>query len=384
MNLRTPILAITVLALTLIGLGNTPVQADSGGITLSATKLDRPEMTAARNCATTYVTIVNTNGTQLVSGSWFDLYYTIKSQVSTSTEFSGNSSFVYSSNSSPAPSSTRISILICNSDLALPVITEPANRVAVRVVERLNSREVTRASIEIPIVDKSPEEIAINSLRKNCINGFGINTVLQQKLVPKISGKSASISGTLFRSGFVSPNDLIKFFQEVPRSNGTIKLVLLGTARTSDTGEFTFKFKMKRTKKEIITTVRMNIPARDSIGPLVGPYEKSTVLIPFEWGKKGAKYNPMYNPYDWVPVNSESCMNTYYEYLNIPNKILNDDRNRLLTYALGKNFPGSANKERIQATSLSESTGNGSLGKCYVSGYYTKKGTYVRGYMRKC
>ena len=388
MDFRLLTIATSVLAMTLFGFDSPPVRADSGGLTLTATKLDRPEMTTERNCSTTYVTVVNTNGSQLVSGSWLDLYYTIKGQNSSSVEFSGNSSYVYSSGSTPAPTSTRISILICNTVLALPVIAETANRVSVRVVERFGGREVTQASIEIPIIDKTQEEISIASLRKNCISGFGVNTAIQQKLVPKISGKDASISGTLFRSGFVSPNDKIKFSREVPGKNGSIKLLPIGSASTDDFGKFTFKFKMKRTKKEIITTIQMHIPARDSIGPLMGPFERTSVKIPFEWGKTGAKYNPIYNPFDWIPVNSESCLNSYQDYVSNfgsdPSRIHNDDRNRLFAYAIGQAFPGSGKKQRIKATSFTSTDGAGSLGQCYVSGYYTKKGKYVRGYMRRC
>jgi hypothetical protein len=272
---------------------------------------------------------------------------------------------------------------------------------------------------------------AVENLRNTCALGafsstvaplFNHNLTIEQAGLPAGSSGQTTLSGTLFRQGIIGANEKLNFYRTKSGEPGD----LIGSAQTDRNGQFTLKLNVYRIGSEKTSTIFAYVPERtDPFGQVAVAYLAFVFPIEFDWEKSGAY---VVSPeYDWIPTPIESCLSVWSDYQkSVSNK---DDRHPLAFYVLGKILRGSKDKqqyvslfskqskdyEKLYADKLKSSTSvtieslisdpppppvaprkssaspsynsgysaSGGGTRCHsVSGYTTKKGKRVSGYIR--
>jgi hypothetical protein len=246
------------------------------------------------------------------------------------------------------------------------------------------------------------------------------NSFIQSGVTRK-AGEKMTIKGTLYRSGFASPNDSISLIKIV-NSTSSKKV---STIKTDKEGNYSFTFTLETYPKAIF--YRLSVGERTSdIGPVPGPFPAK------EWDvfvdcKKGCKISEIgTSPAEPIVEFSKACQEglAFFDLVSSQN---DDENSKILrkviiypliskivksrseTNAISAQQAADANAAAAAAaaaaainnasknssstsssTTAKKSTSSGSSsassggGRCYVRGYTTKKGKRVSGYYRSC
>jgi uncharacterized membrane protein YgcG len=245
-----------------------------------------------------------------------------------------------------------------------------------------------------------------------------MNSYVQSGVTRK-AGEKMTIKGTLYRAGLIAPNDTLNLVRVVDESNSKI----IATATTDKDGKYSFTFAALTFPKALL--YQIEAPERQAdIGVVPGPFPAKTWEV-FIDCKKGCKIKES-STRDQAPVNnfSEVCVQS----LSFYNQVLrqSDDENsrilrKVIIYPILSNITRSrtdsaakaaaAAAAAAEAAAIAQNSNNnsgaaagssgGSVsggsgtsarssgsssggGRCYVSGYTTKKGKRVSGYFRSC
>lgn len=258
-------------------------------------------------------------------------------------------------------------------------------------------------------------QYAVSRVRTNCtFDQRAIQNVYVQSGTMRKPGEKMTIKGTLYRAGLIASNDTVKLVKITDLTSRKI----IATTTTDAGGKYSFTFTLESYPKAIYYEI--NVPERKKeLGPISGPFpeKKWPVFIDCDKGCTIKKYIVG----DKAPVNTftETCL----ESLSFYNLVLSqgdDENSRLLRKVVlypiissivrsrsdvnassvsgaavasstSPNSPSASNSSSsasdssgsIGSNSSSSSSGGGG-GRCYVSGYTTKKGTRVKGYYRSC
>jgi hypothetical protein len=265
-------------------------------------------------------------------------------------------------------------------------------------------------------------KFAVDGARRNCaFDQRSIqNSFIQSGTTRKV-GEKMTIKGTLYRSGFASPGDVIRLIKVVNSSSSKV----LSSTKTDREGNYSFTFPVESFPKALF--YRISAPERTTdLGPVPGPFPAK------EWDvfidcKKGCKIRELgTSPPEPVLEFAETCLNN----LSFYNQVLsqNDDENsrllrKVIIYPLifkilksrsetnaiaaqkaaesnaaaaaaaaaaasnASNRSGtssSSSAPKVGSSGSSSASSGSSGGRCYVRGYTTKKGKRVSGYYRSC
>lgn len=264
-------------------------------------------------------------------------------------------------------------------------------------------------------------QFAVSQVRSKCV--FDNNSVLNsyvQSGVTRKAGEKMTIKGTFYRAGLIAPNDTLNLVRVVDPTNSKI----IATTTTDKDGKYSFTFTALAFPKALL--YRIQAPERQAdIGVVPGPFPAKTWEV-FIDCKKGCKIGEL-SMRDEAPTNNftDVCLQS----LSFYNQVIrqSDDENsrilrKVIVYPILSNITrsrtDSAAKVAAAAAAAAEaaaiaqnsnnnagtsagssgssasggsgtsarSSGSSSSGggRCYVSGYTTKKGKRVSGYYRSC
>jgi hypothetical protein len=265
-------------------------------------------------------------------------------------------------------------------------------------------------------------KFAIDGARGNCaFDQRSIQNSFVQSGTTRKLGEKMTIKGTLYRSGFASPGDVIKLIKVVNSNSSKV----LSSTKTDREGNYTFTFPVESYPNALF--YRISAPERIAdLGPVPGPFPAK------EWNvfidcKNGCKIKELGTAQpEPVLEFSETCLNN----LSFYNQVLSqsdDENSRLLrkviiyplifkilksrsetnaiaaqkaaesnaaaAAAAAAAASNSSNRSSASPSAAAPKTGSSgstsassgsSRGRCYVSGYTTKKGKRVSGYYRNC
>ena len=260
-------------------------------------------------------------------------------------------------------------------------------------------------------------KFAEDGARRNCaFDQQSIqNSFIQSGTTRKV-GEKMTIKGTLYRSGFASPGDVIRLIKVVNSSSSKV----LSSTKTDREGNYSFTFPVESFPKALF--YRISAPERTTdLGPVPGPFPAK------EWDvfidcNKGCKIRELGTAQpEPVLEFAETCLNN----LSFYNQVLSqsdDENSRLLrkviiyplifkilksrseTNAIAaqkaaesnaaaaaatnassrSGTPSSSSASKVGSSGSSSASSGSSGGRCYVRGYTTKKGKRVSGYYRSC
>ena len=263
-------------------------------------------------------------------------------------------------------------------------------------------------------------QFAVSRARSTCaFDQQAIQNAYVQSGTTRKPGEKMTIKGTLYRAGLIAANDTVKLVKVIDQT----KSKTVATAITDKDGKYSFTFVLEKYPQAIF--YELQVPERKKdLGPVPGPFPAKKWLI-FTDCDKGCTLNKV-SIGDTPPVNSfsEACL----ESLSFYNLVLSqgdDENSRLLrkvvlypiissiiksrsdsnassasaaavaTSSAGASSSNNSNSSSSSTVPRTTSGSSGSSsarsgssgsggGRCYVSGYTTKKGKSVRGYWRSC
>jgi hypothetical protein len=258
--------------------------------------------------------------------------------------------------------------------------------------------EVLATSSTSAAVEDARNACAVGAFETTVLPLFNNNLLVEQPRSPGNRGGSTEIRGTVFRQGLLATNEKIIFYKDSKGRPGSV----LGSAKTDNSGQFTFKFKLARSGNSKTTRIYAYISERtDPFGQLNVAFQAFTFPIDFSWAN-GGKYVKS-KSYDWVPTPIPACQ-LALEGLNLATQD-EDDRHPLAWYIANKVLFGSKDKKQYvsladknlkepppapKQTSPAASSSRYNGGYSYsgggtrctsVRGYY-RNGSYVRGHIR--
>lgn len=325
------------------------------------------------------------------------------------------------------PTLVGLNVALCTTDITSVIPRYLTINLTVSNPARSNT-ESLRVYMQVIRDDKISN--AVENLRNTCALGtfsttvaplFNHNLTIEQDGMPASSSGQTTLSGTLFRQGILGANEKLNFYRNKSGQPGD----LITSVQTDGNGQFSVKLNVYRIGTEKITKIFAYVPERaDPYGQVNVAYLAFVFPIEFDWEKSGTYVaSPIF---DWVPKPIDSCSIAWSDYQqSVRDK---DNRHPLAFYILGKILRGSKDKqqyvslaskqredyEKLYADKLKSSTpffagdlpadspppvtprktsvspsynsgysASGGGTRCHsVSGYTTKKGKRVSGYIR--
>jgi hypothetical protein len=375
--------------------GKSPVSSSNGKIDVTIWPIYYPLTVGYKDCPHSAVKVTKTDGSDFIEGENIEIRVgdQFMSQPS-----GGRSNGLVSGVGGqrfalPSPYTKRMPkmlsgiIYFCGdrfsqfSSASSPTVAE----VQVSLLSMITLQTVLKMNISI--LPKSPEIVAIDNVRTQCEfdwmkTKFDSNIVLEQTQKPGKIGGITKFKGTLFRHGLLASFDTLEVRAY---GEGVMDLGKLLTEVTTDAnGQFELSFKAVKSFSSTFPMYDFMIPERaDPIGIFSGPFVAFSFNVSLNMNKQG-EYSPVLE--DWIPVFPSKCLNAYSAYLaSYPvgkGSLFQDDRNPVALYVAKKVLYGFKNKKSFQSISASGTSTAG--GRCSVSGYTTKTGKRVSGYSRSC
>ena len=326
------------------------------------------------------------------------------------------------------PTLVGLNVAICTTDITTVI----PRYLTIDLIVSNPARKITESlRVFMQVIRDEKIASAVENLRNTCALGafsstvaplFNHNLTIEQDGLPAASSGQTTLSGTLFRQGIVGAGEKLNFYRTKSGQPGN----LIGSVQTDRNGEFTIKLNIYRIGSEKTSKIFAYVPERtDPFGQVAVAYLAFVFPIEFNWEKSGSY---VVSPeYDWIPKPIESCSSAWSDYQQSVNN--KDERHPLAFYVLGKILRGSKDKEqyvslfskqnkdyeKLYADKLKSSTtvtmesllsdappppvapqkassspsynsgysASGGGTRCHsVSGYTTKKGKRVSGYIR--
>jgi len=356
--------------------------------------LYKPDFDSPGLCSTSAVIVSRSDG-QAFSGEGDRIEIEVKAKESTLGGYltSASKNITRDIYTNLDATSVNVPVSICMRNITGPYISGDISEVEVVITYKKGFTIVVgQFSAKVKLLSKTSEAQAIEKFVKDCnfqSKPDWLAPIEQSKKdVPK--GKSITLAGTFFRKGIPSPGDTLRIYEgfDTDPTRGNVKLI--ATSTTDQNGVFKFSF-VPKSKNEIYT---VTFQARTApLGPLAGPFDSGSFIVNVDCGKN-CNYRPSIT--DWIPKHSNTCIESFNQYdLNFASKadssLMYPNRDGRIPFLYRKVFPGSASKKSYFNESeadyggySSKSSGSGSGGRCYVSGYTTKTGKRVSGYYRSC
>lgn len=325
------------------------------------------------------------------------------------------------------PTLVALNVALCTTEITTVI---PRYLTINLTVSNPSRSKVESLKVFMQVLREEKLSAAIENLRNSCALGtfsttvaplFNHNLTIEQSGLPATSGGQTTLSGTLFRQGILGANETLKFYRNNLGQPGD----LITSVKTDSSGQFSVKLNLYRIGAEKTTKIFAYVPERtDPFGQVSVAYLAFVFPIEFSWEKSGEYVTSQL--FDWIPKPIESCLSSWNDYQqNVRNK---DDRHPVAFYVLGKIIKGSKDKQQyVSLTSkkraedekyyaeISKSnppifvgdvspnpssqvapkksssnpsynsgySGSGGGTRCHsVSGYTTKKGKRVSGYIR--
>ncbi len=293
------------------------------------------------------------------------------------------------------PTQASFNVRLCPRD----TITIEPRYLRVKIT-KISSNEFIEGKIKV-VLERAGKELARYRAAGLCEPSsdqkFGNNVVVEQEQFQKSINQKNTLKGTLFRAGFIAPNQTFSIYR---KSSTATKPIFTG--KTDVTGQFSFSFSVAAVKKKGEQESFFFV-VDEASGPNL-PFNRVFDFIEaplnFVWGDKGLAYVVSSN--DWVPKHSSSCSAAVDQ---IPWDRDGDEKNHVawfvakqLYYGMkGKKtqsreeFVRSTQRPAIVTPSSGGSGGSGGSGssagsggsKCtWVNGYTRKSGTRVSGHWR--
>lgn len=293
------------------------------------------------------------------------------------------------------PSQTSFNVRLCPRDI---ISIEP--RYLRLKVTKISTNEFIEGKIQV-VLQRTGKELARYQAAGLCEptadQRFGQNVVIEQVAFQKTTKQQNTVKGTLFRAGFVAPNQAFFVYQ---KSTTAPKPIFTGT--TDDTGQFSFSFKVAAVKKKGASESFFFVV--DEVSGAGLPFNRVIELfespLTFAWGNKGLAY--VQSETDWIPRHDASCSAAVDQ---IPWDREGDEKNHVAWFVAKQIYYGMKNKDAKTRDSFVRSSkrsiqgppssggsgGSGGSGstvsrggsKCtWVNGYTRKSGTRVSGHWR--
>jgi hypothetical protein len=391
-----------------------------------------PNLESRLSCSNSTVKLIRNNNKPFVAGDIVRIESSIesgKSFLNSAMQNPGQPGIreVFSENyTNLDPTLVALNVALCTTDITSVIPRYLTIDLTVSNPARSNTESLR---VYMQVIRDEMIARAIENLRNSCALGafsttvaplFNHNLTLEQDGLPASSSGQTTLSGTLFRQGVLGANEKINFY----RSNSGQPGELIASVFTDLNGQFSVKLNVYRIGVEKTTKIFAYVPERtDPFGQLTVAYLAFVFPIEFDWEKSGTYISSP--TYDWVPKPIDSCLISWNEYKQIARN--KDERHPLAFYVLGKIIRGSKDKqqyvslaskqredERIYAEKLKLSapqfvgdlpsappppvapkkasvapsynsgySASGGGTRCHsVSGYTTKKGKRVSGYIR--
>ncbi|CAB4332267.1 unannotated protein [freshwater metagenome] len=375
--------------------GKSPVSSSNGKIDVTIWPIYYPLTVGYKDCPYSAVKVTKTDGSDFIEGENIEVRVGGRIMIQPSgSRFDGLVSSVNSTRMVvPSPYTKRMPkilsgvIYFCGdsfsqfSNASSPTVAE----VQVSLLSMITLQTVLKMNISI--LPKSPEIIAIDNVRTQCEFGwmqtkFDSNIVLEQIQKPGKIGGITKFKGTLFRHGLLASFDTLEVRAY---GEGVMDLgKLLAQATTDANGQFELSFKAVKSFSSTFPSYDFMIPERaEPIGIFSGPFVAFSFNVSLNMNKQG-EYSPVLQ--DWIPTFPSKCLNAYSAYqASYPigkGSLFQDDRHPVALYAAKKTLYGFKNKKSFQSISDSGSSSGG--GRCSVRGYTTKTGKRVSSYTRSC
>jgi uncharacterized membrane protein YgcG len=221
--------------------------------------------------------------------------------------------------------------------------------------------------------------------------------VVEQEQFQKSINQKNTLKGTLFRAGFIAPNQTFSIYRKSTTASKPIF-----TGKTDVTGQFSFSFSVAAVKKKGEQESFFFV-VDEASGPNL-PFNRVFDFIEaplnFVWGDKGLAYVVSSN--DWVPKHSSSCSAAVDQ---IPWDRDGDEKNHVAWFVAKQLYYGMKGKKAQSREEFARSTqrpaqgtpssggsggsggsgssaGSGGSNCTWVNGYTRKSGTRVSGHWR--